>query len=99
MNVGLYEERERDLEKYVTVAAPVFKGSQYRLAKADYDYFYDSLNEQEIVFSLSCVGNYVRPDIFANFLMKTNGPFAYGEIAYVLLNYATVYVTVGDLSN
>jgi hypothetical protein len=99
MNVGVYEERERDEEKYVTVAAPVFKGSQYRLAKVDYDYTYDSMNEHEIVFSLSCVGNYVRPDIFANFLMKTNGPFVYGEIAYVLLNYATVYVTVGNFSN
>ena len=98
MNVGMYEDNERDLGKYVSVAAPVFKGIPYRFAKVDYNYSYESMNVQEIVYSFSCVGNYVRPDIFTNFRMNTNGPFVYGEIAYVLLNYATVYVTVGNIT-
>ena len=97
-NVGIYEDRETDLEKYVSIAVPVFKGISYRLAKVDYNYSYENMNEQEIVYSCACVGNYVRPDIFTNFLMKTNGPFVYGEVAYILLNFSIVYVTVGNIS-
>ena len=100
MNVGIYEDNESNQGKYVTMGAPVYKGVPYRLAKVSTESLYNSLkdkSEGEIVFSLSCVSNYLRPEVFPKYLSQTNGPFAYGEIAYVLLNHATVYVTVGTI--
>jgi hypothetical protein len=101
MNVTIFEETEKDLKKFVTIGAPVYKGIPYRFSKVDTDTSYDSTkpSDGDIVFSLSCITNYVRPDVFLKYLPVINGPFAYGEIAYFLLNHATVYVTVGNISN
>ena len=101
MNVTIHEDtEEKDQGKYVTTGATVYKDVPYRFSKVDED-SYDHIKPfgGEIVYSFSCITNYARPDIFLKYLPMINGPFAYGEIAYFLLNHATVYVTIGDISN
>ena len=102
MNVSIAPERELDLEKYVTLAAPVYKNIPYRLANMD-NIAYERMKRQldgEIVYSFTCVNNYARPDTFSKYLTQMSGQFVYGEIAYYLLNNATVFVTVGkNISN
>ena len=99
MNVGIHEDTETDQGKYVSIGAPVYKGIPYCLAKADAETSYRNIKkfDDEIVFSLSCITNYVCPEIFLEHT-DANGPFAYGEIAYFLLNHATVYLTVGNIT-
>jgi len=99
MNITIFEESENDQEKFVSVGAPVYKGIPYCLAKMDNETCYDDVKKfnEQLVFSLSCITNYVCPEIFLDHLTHTSGPFAYGEIAYFLLNHATVYVTIGNL--
>jgi len=95
-------ETEHDEGKYVTLGNPVYKNIPYRFAKIDPANSYsnmDRFEKDKIVFSLSCITNYVFPDIFLKYLTQANGPFAYGEIAYFVLNQSTVYVTIGSTSN
>jgi len=94
-------ETEKDAEKYVTFGSPVYKDIPYRFAKLDSGNSYVNMKHvgNENVFSLSCITNYVFPDVFLKYLNQTNGPFAYGEIAYFVLNHSTVYVTVGNSLN
>ena len=98
INTGISPELDVDQEKYVSLGNPVYKGIPYRFAKVNPDKSYDNLKQidDEIVFSLSCITNHIVPDVFLKYLRYTNGPFAYGEIAYFLLNQSTVYVTVGN---
>ena len=100
INTTVSPETENDKEKYVTLGNPVYKGIPYQFAKLNPDESYDNLKQvdEEIVFSLSCITNYMFPDVFLKYLTDTNGPFVYGEIAYFILNHTTVYVTVGNSS-
>ena len=101
MNVAIASEKESDLGKYVTLGAPVYKGIQYGLANME-NIDYESMKKHfhgEVVLSFTCVNNYANPDIFSKALTHMNGPFTYGEIAYFLMSNATVYVTVGNVSN
>lgn len=82
----------------VFMAAPFFPDITYRISEID-----DKINEpellgSEIVFSVTCIVNYMNPTFCEQYLKKMNGPVVYGEIAYQLLNQTTVYVTSGDVS-
>ena len=101
INANISMDLDVDQEKYVSLGNPVYKGIPYRFAKLAPDQSYDNLKQidDKIVFSLSCITNFVVPDVFLKYIKHTNGPFAYGEIAYVLLNHTTVYVTVGNSLN
>jgi len=100
MNVAIAHESEADEQKYVSFAAPIYKDIQYRIANMDnmsYEEEKKSLNDN-VVCSFTCITNSAHPEIYSKNLTQMNGPFTYGEIAYFLLNHATVYVTVGSLS-
>ena len=101
INVAIVAETESDMEKYVTFGAPVYKDIQYRLTNMDnisYEKKWKNFNKQ-IVCAFTCVNNSPHPDVFKNHLTDMKGAFTYGEIAYFLLNHATVYVTVDNLPN
>ena len=81
----------------VPMSAPVFSHVDYRIAKVDDQIVEPSLISDKIVFSVTCIGNFIQPDICAQFLRKMNGPVVYGEIAYQQMGQTTVYVTVDDV--
>jgi hypothetical protein len=83
-------------ENEVYMSAPVFKSVDYRIAVIDDKIVEPSLMDDRIVFSVTCIGNFIRPDICAQYLKKMNGPVVYGEIAYQQVGQTTVYVTVDD---
>ena len=82
----------------VPMSAPVFKYLEYRLAKIDDNITEPSLLGDKIVFSVTCIGNFIQPDICAQFLKKMNGPVVFGEIAYQHICQTTVYVTIDDVT-
>ncbi len=86
-------------EKEVLMSAPVFKFVDYRIAEIDSTIIEPTLISDQIVFSVTCIGNYIQPDICTQYLKKMNGPVVYGEVAYQLVNQTTVYVTIGDVVN
>ncbi len=85
-------------ESEVQVSAPVFKSVDYRIAVIDDEIIEPLLVNDQIVFSVTCIGNFIQPDICAQYLRKMNGPVVYGEIAYQQVGQTTVYVTVGNAS-
>ena len=98
MNVAIGAEMADDQDKYVSFGAPVYKGVPYRLANMD-NMSYEDEKKQfhgKMVCSFTCITNFAHPEVFQNHLTHMNGPFTYGEVAYFLLNHATVYVTVGS---
>ena len=100
MNVAIGAEMADDMDKYVSFGAPVYKDIPYRLANMDNMSYCEYENKRfdgNIVCSFTCITNSAHPDVFQKHLTHMNGPFTYGEVAYFLLNHATVYVTVGDL--
>jgi hypothetical protein len=86
-------------ETETQMSAPVFESLDYRIASIDDSIAEPTLINDRIVFSVTCIGNYIQPDICAQYLKKMNGPVVYGEIAYQLVNQTTVYVTVGEVSH
>jgi hypothetical protein len=86
-------------ETEVFTSAPVFRSLEYRIAEIDQSIVEPSLISDRIVFSVTCIGNYLQPDVCAQYLKKMNGPVVYGEIAYQLVNQTTVYVTIGDVNS
>ncbi len=83
-------------EDEVQMSAPVFKSVEYRIATIDDIITKPCLVDDRIVFSVTCIGNYIQPDICAQYLKKMNGPVVYGEIAYQQVGQTTVYVTIDD---
>ena len=81
----------------VHLSTAVFERIEYRFAKMNPKVTALELDDDRIVFSLTCVHNYFRPDIIEKYLKNMNGPVVFGEIAYQLLNRTTVYVTIGDV--
>jgi len=82
----------------VPMSAPVFKHVDYRFAVVDEAIAEPSLMNDKIVFSITCIGNFLQPDICAQYLRKMNGPVVFGEIAYQQIGQTTVYVIVDDVS-
>ena len=81
----------------VPMSAPVFKDMEYRLGMVDDAIVEPSLMSDQIVFSATCIGNFLQPHICAQYLKKMNGPVVFGEIAYQQVGQTTVYVTVNDV--
>ena len=81
----------------VPMSAPVFKHVDYRIAVVDDKIVEPSLVSEKIVFSVTCIGNFIQPDICAQYLKKMNGPVVFGEIAYQQIGQTTVYVTVDNV--
>ena len=82
--------------KEVPMSAPVFKQIEYKLAVLDENIVEPSLINEKIVFSITCIGNFLQPQICEHYLKQMNGPVVFGEIAYQQLAQTTVYVTVDD---
>jgi hypothetical protein len=85
-------------ESEVPMSAPVFKYVDYRIAVVDDAIVEPSLVSEQIVFSVTCIGNFIQPDICAQYMRKMNGPVVFGEIAYQQVGQTTVYVTVDDVT-
>ena len=81
----------------VPMSAPVFSHVDYRIAVVDDAITEPSLVSDKIVFSVTCIGNFLQPDICAQYLRKMNGPVVFGEIAYQQIGQTTVYVIVDDV--
>ena len=81
----------------VPMSAPVFKNVDYRLGVVDGNIVEPSLVSDKIVFSVTCIGNFIQPQICEQYLKKMNGPVVFGEIAYQQIGQTTVYVTVDDV--
>jgi len=81
----------------VPMSAPVFKNMDYRLGVVDDNIVEPTLMSDKIVFSVTCIGNFLQPHICEQYLRKMNGPVVYGEIAYQQIGQTTVYVTVDDV--
>jgi len=79
------------------MSAPVFSHVDYRFAVVDDTIIEPSLVNNKIVFSVTCIGNFIQPDICAQYLKKMNGPVVFGEIAYQQIGQTTVYVLVDDV--
>ena len=84
-------------ESEVPMSAPVFKHVDYRLAIVDDAIAEPLLVSEQIVFSVTCIGNFLQPDVCAQYLKKMNGPVVFGEIAYQQIGQTTVYVTVDNV--
>jgi hypothetical protein len=81
------------------MSTPVFKGIDYFIGEVDYDLDEPDLTDDEIILTIICISNYEKQVISERYLQKMNGPAAFGEIAYQLLNKTTVYVKVGTMEN
>jgi len=81
----------------VPMSAPVIKDVDYRLGVLDDHIVEPSLINEQIVFSVTCIGNFLQPNICAQYLKKMNGPVVFGEIAYQQIGQTTVYVTVDNV--
>jgi hypothetical protein len=81
----------------VYMYAPVYPSVNYRIGELDDTIASPSLISDDIVFSVTCIINFLQSEVCARFLKKMNGNVGYGEVAYQLLNQTTVYVTVGDV--
>jgi len=88
-------------EQIVTFATPVFPGINYRFAieLTDYPASFARAVEQrgnvtDVVFCCACYYNYLFGELEGKKSKGFNGPAAFGEIAYQLLNQTLVYITV-----
>ncbi|MCL2007540.1 MAG: hypothetical protein FWG77_05585 [Treponema sp.] len=84
----------------VNLYAPVFKGIEYRIAKAVSDYeslFNSHISEHKdstAVFACNCILNFLYGELENKKLEAFSGPITFGEIAYQLVNQTLVYVTI-----
>ena len=81
----------------LTMVSPVFENIEYRMAVIDYSISEPTLIGDKIFFSASCITNYGSPEFCNRFLKKMNGPIVFGEIAYQMVGYTTVYLTIDDV--
>jgi hypothetical protein len=90
MNINCYEVKDDE----VYLSAPVFENVNYRFAGIDLSVSEPELISERIVLSVTCITNYLQPELCRKYIKKLNGPVVYGEIAYQLVNQTTVYVTI-----
>lgn len=87
-------------KKEVLFYAPVFKGMEYKHAKAINNYVAE-FNAQipqsgtdTIVFSCNCILNYLYSELEGKETGGITGPITFGEVAYQLLNQTLVYLKI-----
>lgn len=82
--------------------APVFAGVEYKFThlKSDYVKAYNDIVTNTIslvrnkFLSCSCILHYLYGELNDQLVKNSDGPFTFGEIAYVLLNQTLVYTTI-----
>lgn len=88
-------------KKKVLFYAPLRKNEKYKLANPVENYVKDFINIlpkelDDVAFSCNCILNYLYSELEGKKTGKMNGPFTFGEIAYVLVNQTMVYVRIVD---
>lgn len=83
--------------------APVFEGTEYRVAKPVADYvgdFVEAIPEGAAgtAFSCNCILNYLYSELEGKKIGAFTGPMTFGEVAYQLLNQTMVYLEIRDAS-
>jgi hypothetical protein len=86
-------------KKKVSFYAPVFPGVEYKVATPVFNYekeFGEQLDNKNIepFFSCNCILNYLYAHLEGKKTGHIVGPMTFGEIAYMLLNQTTVYLTI-----
>lgn len=87
--------------KEVGFYAPVLKTQEYHIARAIPDLF-NVFNQKllketkDVVCSCNCILNYLNLELDSRSLGNFNGPFTFGEIAYVLVNQTMVTLQIHD---
>ena len=94
MNILCFEVKEDD----VYLSVPVVEQIKYRFARKGQNLpDPDIINNDSVIFSISCVSNFLSTEMCGNYIKHMNGPAVFGEIAYQLVNQTTVYVTIGNV--
>lgn len=88
-----------DKDKTVSLYAPVFTGTQYKLAAPIQNYvesFTKNLpqNADQIACSCNCILNFLYSELEGKKTGAITGPITFGEVAYQLLNQTMVYLTI-----
>lgn len=97
VNVSFQSIDEKN--KTVNFYAPVFKGTEYKLAAPIENYvtkFDESIPKglDRIVFSCNCILNYLYGELEGKKTGNITGPITFGEIAHQLLNQTLVYLNI-----
>jgi hypothetical protein len=98
LNVGSIWDKEK---KRADLFAPVFPETVYRVAKhRDIDYaaeFQERLSGKDasnMIFSCTCLFNYVNFGLEGKNIANVTGPVTFGEIAYHVVNQTFVYLVI-----
>jgi hypothetical protein len=98
LNVGSIWNKE---SKRADLFAPVFPETVYRVAKhRDIDYaaeFKEKLSGRDasnMIFSCTCLFNYVNFGLEGKNIANVTGPVTFGEIAYHVVNQTFVYLVI-----
>jgi hypothetical protein len=98
LNVGSIWDKEK---KRADLFAPVFPETVYRVAKhRDIDYaaeFKEKLSGRDannMIFSCTCLFNYVNFGLEGKNIANVTGPVTFGEIAYHVVNQTFVYLVI-----
>lgn len=91
-----------DQAKKVSLYAPVFPLTEYKLASPvdNYEEHFANEMKKEVkspVFSCNCILNFLYAGLEGKKTGEIVGPITFGEIAYMLLNQTMVYITIEDI--
>jgi hypothetical protein len=77
---------------------PVFQGLEYKIGVINPEIKEVHLLAEDVFMSVTCVGNFIQPDVCRQYLQNMNGPVVFGEIAYQLMGQTTVYLKIDDVN-
>jgi len=95
ISIQALEEKSKTVKLY----APIHEGIEYKFAKPVEDYINDftsnlkTVDSKNITLSCNCILNYLYSELEGKMIEGFNGPFTFGEIAYILVNQTLVYVS------
>lgn len=94
---GIDEENKK-----VNLYAPVFKGTEYKIASPVKNYIEEFENYlpkgmDQVSLSCNCILNYLYSELEGKKTCCMVGPITFGEIAHQLLNQTLVYMTINKL--
>ena len=97
VNIGSFD----DINRITNLSAAVIPGVKYKIAKPLPDYakaFKTNIptKTDSIVSTINCHANFEYLKLEGQKLGDLTGPFAFGEIAYLLLNQTTVNLYIED---
>ena len=82
---------------HVLMATSVLENIEYRPAVINYAISEPEVISDKVFFSMTCMSNFVNPEIRARFLKRMNGPVSFGGIAYHFIGCTTIYLTIDDI--